>query len=98
RDGHTVLKGWPLFAQFMGGEQPSFLHAMRRNRGLHSSSLTTEKSFVLNGGPASSITLEIAFGTEKSAGRTARAVRLSVETTRKTGGSFFFIVLADSAL
>lgn len=95
REGEAMLKGHPVFAQFAGGEQPSFLHAMRRSRGLPAISLAAEKSFVLNGGPASSVTLDVPFGTERNPARTTRPVQFSVEVTRRTAGSFFFVVRAD---
>jgi hypothetical protein len=94
-EGDAVLKGYPVFAQFTGGEQPSFLHAMRRSRGLPVSSLVAEKSFILNGGTASSVALALPFGTERSPERTTRPVQFSVEATRRTGSIFFFLVRAQ---
>jgi len=96
-EGHAVLKGNPIFAQFIGGEQPSFLHEMRRGRSLQATSLVAEESFIFNGGVVSSVGLETPFGTEKSKGGTTRPVQLSVETARRSGGSFFFLIRANGA-
>jgi len=56
------------------------------------SSSISDPSFVLNGGDASSLMLEVPCGTEKNPRRGMMRIQFSVENTkRRAGGSFFFV-------
>lgn len=96
--GEAVLKGWPLFAQFIGGERPSFIHSLSKTASLAATSLTDDVSFLLNGGDMSSVVVEATLGTEKTQGSISVPFNISVESTnRKARQSFFFLVQPNAA-
>jgi len=91
RDGRAVLKGWPLFVRFDNNESPAFASALRRAKSMDASMLTSDPSFVFNGGDAHAIALEVPAGTEKNPESTTLRLELLVENSkRRTGGSFYF--------
>ena len=92
REGRAFLNGWPLFARFDSNESPAFVSALRREKNMVASLLTSDSAFVLNGGDAYSTALDVPAGTEKNPRSTALRLELLIENTkRRAGGSFYFV-------
>lgn len=94
REGHAILRNWPVFVNFDRNVIPEFLLNLAQQDRLPASAVFTDPTFSLCGGSRNSIDLTVNAGTPSSPKAERLSIRCSVEDTNKSAGRRSLYVVA----
>lgn len=98
KGGRSVVRSWPLFANFSRNILPVFLRDISRQDRSPAEAVFPEETFVMCGGPNNNVELVADAGTAANPRVTKMKVQLSAESgSRKPGSKFLFVARIPTA-
>ncbi len=98
-DGRSVVRNWPLFANFDRKIMPAFLWKIAHQDRAPAETVFPDETFAMCGGPNSTIQLLADAGTEAHPNVKKLSIQISIEDAgRKPRGEFLFVVSVPASV